>query len=117
MPDSPNVSACDQTVEPATKPWIGAMLPFAPVNRFLRVSVSSQTGVTIASNASPGLPRSQGHRKDHEMGKIITKDGTEIYYRDWGRGQPVVFSHGWPLTGDALSLAMSFSHTSFVGRR
>ncbi|SEN93806.1 alpha/beta fold hydrolase [Actinacidiphila rubida] len=32
---------------------------------------------------------------------ITAKDGTEIFYKDWGSGQPVVFSHGWPLTGDA----------------
>ena len=39
---------------------------------------------------------------------ITTKDGTRIYYKDWGTGQPVVFSHGWPLTSDAWEAQMFF---------
>ena len=35
------------------------------------------------------------------MGIYTTKDGVDIFYKDWGSGQPVVFSHGWPLTADA----------------
>ncbi|MFG1414126.1 alpha/beta hydrolase [Xanthobacter sp. VTT E-85241] len=45
------------------------------------------------------------------MSVIEMKDGTEIYYRDWGAGQPVVFSHGWPLSGDAFEDQMFFLGT------
>jgi non-heme chloroperoxidase len=42
------------------------------------------------------------------MGNITTKDGTQIFYKDWGKGQPIVFSHGWPLTADDWDAQMLF---------
>jgi non-heme chloroperoxidase len=42
------------------------------------------------------------------MPMIKTKDGTEIYYKDWGSGQPIVFSHGWPLSSDDWDAQMLF---------
>jgi non-heme chloroperoxidase len=42
------------------------------------------------------------------MGTITTTDGTEIFYKDWGSGQPIVFSHGWPLSADDWDNQMMF---------
>ncbi|WP_407155108.1 alpha/beta fold hydrolase [Bradyrhizobium sp. STM 3557] len=46
------------------------------------------------------------------MNTVTTKDGVEIFYKDWGRGQPVVFSHGWPLSSDDWDAQMLF----FLGK-
>lgn len=42
------------------------------------------------------------------MGTITTTDGIEIFFKDWGSGQPIVFSHGWPLSGDDWDTQMLF---------
>lgn len=42
------------------------------------------------------------------MGTVTTRDGTQIYYKDWGGGPPVVFSHGWPLSADSWESQMFF---------
>jgi non-heme chloroperoxidase len=40
------------------------------------------------------------------MSTITTKDGTQLYYKDWGTGRPVLFSHGWPLNSDSWEVQM-----------
>ena len=51
----------------------------------------------------------QNHTKgEHSMATITTKDGTTIFYKDWGKGQPIVFSHGWPLSSDDWDAQMLF---------
>jgi len=69
-------------------------------------------GVLGACAAGPGgtptLPASAPVIKRKTMSTITTKDGTQIYYKDWGSGPVVSFSHGWPLTADAWEAQMFF---------
>jgi len=48
---------------------------------------------------------------EHAMSFIQAKDGTRIFYKDWGKGQPIVFSHGWPLSSDAWDAQMLYFGT------
>jgi hypothetical protein len=64
-------------------------------------------------SASTPIPRPTT-RKDRQMSIVTTKDATQIFYKDWGSGQPIVFSHGWPLSaGDWDTQAMFFLNHGF----
>ncbi len=63
--------------------------------------------VAAAKTSKQPLPATINHGKQ-AMSTITTKDGTEIYYKDWGTGPVVTFSHGWPLNSDAWDGQMLF---------
>jgi non-heme chloroperoxidase len=66
----------------------------------------AMTGAAFAqANTSTARKQSKG---DRTMSTITTKDGVEIFYKDWGKGQPIVFSHGWPLSADDWDAQMMF---------
>jgi non-heme chloroperoxidase len=74
------------------------------------------TGGVFVASAVPATPAHKGvrpssnhHRQgEHEMSFVTTKDGTQIYYKDWGKGQAIVFHHGWPLSSDDWDGQMMF---------
>ncbi|MER9661512.1 alpha/beta hydrolase [Mesorhizobium sp. M0159] len=67
-----------------------------------------------ATSRKQNLPSSPSIKGTKTMSTITTKDGTEIYYKDWGKGPVVTFSHGWPLNSDAWDGQMLFfAHNGF----
>src|SRR5690606_35646754 len=63
-----------------------------------------------AAPLGAALPRAPAREPDGatSMTTFCAKDGAELFYKDWGMGQPVVFCHGWPLTADAWDAQMMF---------
>ena len=64
--------------------------------------------VIAASVGRPPAAIALTQQGKKDMNRVKMKDGTAIYYKDWGSGHPVVFSHGWPLTADAWDAQMIF---------
>ena len=65
-----------------------------------------------ASAAPKPKPKMESAMTRMQSGFVTTKDGVEIFYKDWGSGQPIVFSHGWPLSADDWDTQMMF----FLGK-
>ena len=71
------------------------------------IPLLSATNV-VRAGASATTPQSTTRGSHMGSSTIKTKDGVEIYYKDWGTGQPIVFSHGWPLSADDWDAQMLF---------
>jgi alpha-beta hydrolase superfamily lysophospholipase len=70
-----------------------------------------KTDVGFRSTRTMNPPREPADiplRDSHQMSTITTPDGVEIFYKDWGQGRPIVFSHGWPLSSDDWDAQMLF---------
>lgn len=72
----------------------------------LAAPLLTSAGQVMAS--TPGKPAHVPAANRRQSGTITTKDGIEIFYKDWGTGQPIVFSHGWPLSADDWDAQMLF---------
>ena len=75
----------------------------------LAAAAAALTGSPAAAQASkPASPKPPAGKAGAGSGTVATSDGAQIFYKDWGTGQPVVFHHGWPLSSDDWDAQMLF---------
>jgi non-heme chloroperoxidase len=91
--------------------------PPGAVRASRREILVSSVGIAVAAampalfrvgNAQAAAPASKQNEGTKTMSTVTTKDGVQIFYKDWGRGQPIVFHHGWPLSSDDWDTQMLF---------
>src|SRR4030095_704980 len=85
----------------------GALHPLA------RLNTAELVVTTVSRKRSRPCEQARPHKhshngRTHTVNTVTSKDGTQIYFKDWGRGPVVTFSHGWPLNADAWDGQMLF---------
>jgi non-heme chloroperoxidase len=95
------------------KNHVNPVLPSSVRRReFLTVGASAAIAASVpavlVAKQTESTSSTQPPHEDQHMNTITTKDGSKIFFKDWGKGQPIVFSHGWPLTADDWDAQMMF---------
>lgn len=75
---------------------------------FVATIPGALASTSAAAQSGAGAASASGSRAGNGTHAVTAKDGTRLFVKDWGRGRPVVFSHGWPLTADAWDAQMMF---------